>query len=97
MAHLLLMLGAMKMTTATCLVRWILCNGTASIACEVGMNPDRSFDVRIVPESTPAAGIVERYPCAVAAMARHAQVALSLRESGWFVAARAGSPFAAAA
>jgi hypothetical protein len=75
------------MTTAT-LVRWILCNGRAAIACAVEINPDRSFNVRIETGSTPSTELVERYPSAVDAMARHASLARSLRESGWFVAAR---------
>ena len=70
------------------MLRWLLRSGAAALACEVGMNADRTFDVRVVPSSGSRDAIVERYPGLVAAMERHAEIANALRDSGWQVAAR---------
>lgn len=73
------------------MLRWLLRRGAAALECEVGMNPDRTFDVRVVPSSATREGIIERYPGLVSAMERHAEIANALRDSGWQVAERVGS------
>jgi hypothetical protein len=73
------------------MLRWLLRSGAAALACEVDMNADRTFDVRVLPSSAPEGGIVERYTGLVSAMKRHAEIANALRDSGWRVAERVGS------
>ena len=73
------------------MLRWLLRSGAASLACEVGMNSDRTFDVRVLPSSAPQDGLVERYSGLVSAMKRHAEIANALRDSGWQVAEREGA------
>jgi hypothetical protein len=77
--------------TSVCMLRWLLRSGAAALACEVGMNADRTFDVRVSPSSAPQDGIVERHTGLVSAMKRHAEIANALRDSGWQVAERAAS------
>ena len=72
-----------------CVVRWVLSTGRASVACEVEMNPDASFDLRVVPSWRTGATLVERFSTAVPAIKKHAQVAGALRDLGWTVTDRA--------
>ena len=76
------------MPTSSCMLRWLLRSGAAALACEVGMNADRTFDVRVVPSSGSRDAFVERYPGLVSAMERHAEIANALRNAGWQVAER---------
>jgi hypothetical protein len=71
-----------------CVVRWVLQTGRASIACEVEMNQDKSFDLRITPSWQRTASFVERFTNAVPAMKKHAQITASLRDLGWEVTDR---------
>lgn len=75
-----------------CVVKWLLRHGSAAIACEVDMNADRSFDVRVTPSSPSNKPFVEHFGDAVHAMERHAAIAGLLRDDGWRVAERVTSP-----
>ena len=66
-----------------CMLRWVLANGSAAIACEIDANPDRSFDLRVVPFSAPGSGFVEHFQTATSALERHADIARNLRDAGW--------------
>ncbi len=70
------------------MLRWILGQGVARIACEINQNPDRTFNLRVVPSWSGRARIVGRFAGVVAAMERHAEIAGTLRESGWQVVER---------
>jgi hypothetical protein len=72
------------------MLRWILGQGTATIACEIDQNPDRTFALRIMP-SWEQTGIVNHCTDVVDAIKRHAEVAGLLRDSGWRVIARTSS------
>ena len=67
------------------------------LSCEVDMNADSTFDVRVLPSSSEREGLVERYPGLVSAMERHAEIADTLRDSGWRVVERIGPAHAAVA
>jgi hypothetical protein len=54
------------------------------------MNADRSFDVRAQPSVRSGRPIVEHFSGALQAMERHAEIANTLRDAGWRVAARTG-------
>jgi len=77
-----------------CVVSWLLERGPAALACEVDMNADASFDVRILPATPFIAPIVEHFDTAVPAMERHAEIAGLLRDEGWYVTGRARYPSA---
>ena len=79
-----------------CMLRWLLRSGAAVLSCEVGMNGDRTFEVRVLPSSNQRDGLVERYSGLVSAMKRHAEIANTLRDSGWQVAERITAPAVAA-
>ena len=70
-------------SSSACMLRWVLANGSAAIACEIDANPDRSFDLRVVPFSAPGSAFVEHFQTATSAMARHADIARQLRAAGW--------------
>lgn len=53
------------------------------------MNPDRTFDLRVVPSWQPGRTLVEHFATAVPAIKRHAQLTSQLRELGWAVTDRA--------
>ena len=72
----------------TPMLRWVLGRGAARIACEINQNADRTFDLHIVPSWSTRSRVVNHCPDVVNAMARHAEVAGLLRESGWRVIER---------
>ena len=82
--------------TSTTVLRWVLRNGPAAITCELGLNADNTFHLRVVPSSSPSEAIEERFTAVVPAMKRHAEVADRLRDAGWIVTDRA-TPSALAA
>jgi hypothetical protein len=82
--------------SSICMLRWLLRSGAAMLSCEVGMNGDQSFEVRVRPSSTDSGSLVERYPGLVSAMKRHAEIANTLRDSGWQLAERVTAPVVAA-
>lgn len=71
-----------------CLVRWIFRQGPAAITCEVDVTPDRAFEIAVIPSASGLAPLRERFPHAVSAMERHAEIASSLRDAGWIVSSR---------
>jgi hypothetical protein len=81
----------------SCLVRWVLRQGPAALTCQVGMTPDRSFEIAVIPSSRSALPIRERFSGALAAMERHAEIAGSLRAAGWVVSRRSTPAIGAAA
>jgi hypothetical protein len=72
----------------SCVLRWVLSNGASTVACEIDMDANRFFRLRIVPLCEPAAAIVQRFTNPLAAMAGHAEVACRLRDAGWVVTDR---------
>ena len=72
----------------SCVLRWVLTNGASTVACEIDMDANRFFRLRVVPLCEPAAAVVQRFTNPLAAMARHAEVACRLRDAGWVVTDR---------
>jgi hypothetical protein len=69
--------------SSTCMLRWLLANGPAAIACEVDAMTDHAFALRVVPLSSPEDGFVELFCTATSAMERHADITERLRDAGW--------------
>ena len=69
--------------TSTCMLRWVLANGPAAIACEIDAMTEHAFALRIVPLSSPGKGFVELFSTATSAMERHADITERLRDAGW--------------
>ena len=69
--------------SSTCMLRWVLANGPAAIACEVDAMTDHAFALRVVPLAAPEDGFVELFCTATSALERHADVTERLRDAGW--------------
>lgn len=65
------------------MLRWVLANGPAAIACEVDAMTEHAFALRVVPLSSPEDGFVELFRTATSAMERHADITEQLRHAGW--------------
>lgn len=69
--------------SSTCMLRWVLGNGPAAIACEVDAMTDHAFALRVVPLAAPEDGFVELFATATSALERHADITERLRDAGW--------------
>lgn len=67
------------------LIHWTLLSSTTAITCDVTMNANRSFEVRVAPAWAPESGAARAFPTAMAAIEYHAELAGELRDSGWRV------------
>jgi len=65
------------------MLRWVLANGLAAIACEIDAMTDHAFALRVMPISSPEEGFVELFCTATSAMERHADITEQLRDAGW--------------
>ncbi len=68
---------------STCMLRWVLANGPAAIACEVDAMTDHAFALRVVLLGAPEDGFVELFCTATSALERHADITERLRDAGW--------------
>ncbi len=66
-------------------LRWVFLRGLNALTCEIRSSGRAAFDVCVVPHWDVAAAIVERYDRPGTALRRHAEIAHSLRQSGWTV------------
>jgi hypothetical protein len=72
-----------------CLIRWVLQRGGEILTCQVDAHVHRSaYDVCIVPHWDVDAASIEVIATPSRAFQRHAEIAMRLRNAGWFVAAR---------
>ena len=69
--------------SSTCMLRWVLANGPAAIACEIDAMTDHAFALRIMPLSSSEDGFTELFCTATSAMERHADITEQLRDAGW--------------
>jgi hypothetical protein len=69
--------------SSTCMLRRVLANGLAAIACEVDAVTDHAFALRITPLAAPDDGFVEFFSTATSALERHADITEQLRDAGW--------------
>ena len=69
--------------SSACMLRWVLANGPAAIACEVAALADHAFALRVMPLSSPGEGFVELFCTATSALERHADITEQLRDAGW--------------
>ena len=83
--------------TLSCVLRWVLRKGGSAMSCEINMTPDRAFHLRVVSSREPGKVQVQYFTNPLAVMARHAEVASSLREAGWVVTERHALPATVAA
>jgi len=65
------------------MLRWVLANGLAAIACEVDAMTDHAFALRVMPLASPKDGFVELFSTATSALERHAAITEQLRDAGW--------------
>jgi hypothetical protein len=69
--------------SSTCMLRWVLANGPAAVACEVDALTDHAFALRVIPFAAPEDGFVELFCTATSALERHADITEQLRDAGW--------------
>ena len=65
------------------MLRWVLANGPAAIACEVDVMTDHAFTLKVMPLSSPEDAFVEFFSSATSALERHAEITEQLRDAGW--------------
>ena len=65
------------------MLRWVLANGPAAIACEVDAMTDHAFALRVTSLAAPEQGFVELFTTATSALERHADITEQLRDAGW--------------
>lgn len=69
--------------STTCMLRWVLANGAAAIACEVDAMTDHAFALKVTSLRAPEDGFVELFCTATSALERHADITERLRDAGW--------------
>ena len=69
--------------SSNCMLRWVLANGPAAIACEIDAITEHAFALKIISLSSPEEGFVELFCTATSAMERHADITERLRDAGW--------------
>jgi hypothetical protein len=68
------------------LLRWVFQQKRRVVTCAVDVAGDgRSFDVSLVPHWNLSDTTIESFRTAASALARHAEIALKLRQGGWAV------------
>ena len=65
------------------MLRWVLANGPAAIACEIDAMTNHAFALRVMPLAAPEGGFVELFCTATSALERHADITAQLRSAGW--------------
>ena len=81
----------MKRTAAepVSILRWIFQNNRQVLTCAVrAENGGASFDVTVVPHWDVSATSIETFEKESGAFARHAEIAMRLRDAGWVVSHR---------
>jgi hypothetical protein len=76
-----------KSTESQMVLRWMFRQKDRLLTCGVSRVAGAAFEVVTVPHWDIGRGSVERFSCARAALERHAEIATSLRASGWSAAA----------
>jgi hypothetical protein len=67
------------------LVKWVFLREMKAITCEIRSTSGGGFDVCVLPHWNISSGIVEQYDELTAALRRHAEIALSFRQTGWLL------------
>ena len=86
MLYCLRAMSRTRPTTPTFLVRWELSQADKHVVCGIQRTSSK-YEVSTVPLWAIGRSAVETFSCATAALRRHAEIAASLREAGWTVAA----------
>jgi hypothetical protein len=68
-------------------LHWLFCHSDRLLTCGISRAAGTVFEVVTVPHWDVRRASVERFSCAMKALERHAEIAASLRESGWSAAA----------
>jgi hypothetical protein len=68
-------------------LRWLFRQRDRVLTCGISRADGAVFEVVTVPHWDVRGASVERFSCAMAALERHAEIAASLRASGWSAAA----------
>ena len=76
-----------KETEPQMVLKWLFRQRDRLLACGVRRGEGRDFEVVTVPLWDVGRSTVERFPSAVNALRRHAEIASTLRASGWSGAA----------
>lgn len=65
------------------MLRWVFERRAAMITCEVDFTPEEGYDVSVVPHWDVAATAIEHFDSPLSALERHAELACTLRDTGW--------------
>ena len=69
----------------TPVLRWVLGRGDRFVTCELDVAATGDYEVCVVPHWNVAGSVIERWPSAMTAFERHAQLARGFRDAGWTV------------
>jgi hypothetical protein len=78
-------------------LRWVFRREAHAITCELDIRGHRSYDVCTVPHWDVSSSVVEHFEATAPALLRHAQIARTLRETGWILTDHVYASGAAAA
>jgi hypothetical protein len=78
---------ARKSNEPEMVLRWLFRQSDRLLTCGISRAAGAAFEVVTVPHWDVRRASVERFSCALKAIERHAEIAASLRESGWSAAA----------
>jgi hypothetical protein len=74
---------ASESTEPQMVLRWLFRQKDRLLTCGISRAAGAAFEVVTVPHWDIRSASVERFSCAMKALERHAEIAASLRESGW--------------
>lgn len=68
---------------STPLLRWVFQQNRRALTCAIDVADEGTFEVSLVPHWNLSHATIESFKTAASAFARHAEIALKLRQGGW--------------
>jgi hypothetical protein len=78
---------SMTTTGSNFFLRWEFAHDEKHVVCGIHRTATSDYEVSTVPLWAIGKSAIETFPCASAALRRHAEIATNLRDAGWTVAA----------
>jgi hypothetical protein len=75
-------------TRAASVLHWLFRRDSRALSCDVSVDGDEQFVVRVIPLWDDDTSIVETFKRPIDALQRHAEIVSLLRESGWLLSDR---------
>lgn len=88
---------AIAVAESVSLLRWVFQQNRRAVTCAIDVADDGAFDVSLVPHWNLSDTTIETFKTAASAFARHAEIAMKLRQGGWIVSRETPNATTAAA